>query len=283
MKRVIRIVDALHGKGMLWTEIKAENFVVVHDGNIKGIDLESVIYYENFLQMYTAEAVPPEFPVDDLCVRVPEMQPDYSFDMWGLGILLFEMATGEAFYQEGLTDIEHIKGILRKPQHIQSLVDMKLSTVDPEASDIIKQCLSVDPAVRGSCSDLLQNPFFAEYDCYQYPTRQAVPVPHSSSVLSSDISELLQNNLDLILDLDLLDRINAVLDAIKVCAEQKPLVVQAFLQVRPWTESSYKDLALIRRYRAVLEAIEIMAKEDPEIARDFLSILHNTPKSQLAP
>lgn len=109
MQKVIRIVEALHNKGMVWTEIKAENFVVQRDGTIKGIDLESVIYHQNYLQMYTAETVPPEFPLADIYQCVPEIQPEYSFDMWGLGIVMFEMATGNSFYDGGLKDIEFIK------------------------------------------------------------------------------------------------------------------------------------------------------------------------------
>jgi serine/threonine protein kinase len=109
MQRVIRTVQALHNKGMIWTEIKAENFIIKQDESIKGIDLESVIYHSNFLQMYSAESVPPEFPIDDLNLRVPEIQPEYSFDIWGLGILLFEMATGKPFYDGGLTNLEFIK------------------------------------------------------------------------------------------------------------------------------------------------------------------------------
>jgi hypothetical protein len=109
MERVIRTVQALHNKGMIWTEIKAENFIIKQDESIKGIDLESVIYHNNFLQMYSAESVPPEFPIDDLNLRVPKIQPDYSFDIWGLGILLFEMATGKPFYDGGLMNLEFIK------------------------------------------------------------------------------------------------------------------------------------------------------------------------------
>lgn len=116
MKKVIRIVEALHSKGMVWTEIKAENFVVQRDGTIKGIDLESVIYHQNYLQMYTAETVPPEFPIAEIYQCVPSIQPDYSFDIWSLGIVLFEMATGKSFYDGGLTDVEFIKvrGRLRR-------------------------------------------------------------------------------------------------------------------------------------------------------------------------
>lgn len=109
MEKVIRIVDALHDKGMVWTEIKPENFVVQRDGTIKGIDLESVIYHQNFLQMYTAESVPPEFPIADIYQCVPSIQPDYSYDIWGLGILMFEMATGKSFYDGGLDNVEFIK------------------------------------------------------------------------------------------------------------------------------------------------------------------------------
>jgi serine/threonine protein kinase len=59
--------------------------------------------------MYTPEACPPEFPMESLYVCLPEIKPDYSFDIWGLGILLFEIATGKPFYDGGLTDVDFIK------------------------------------------------------------------------------------------------------------------------------------------------------------------------------
>lgn len=109
MKRVIRTVEALHERELVWTEVKAENFVVKRDGTIKAIDLESVIPHGEYLRMYTAEACPPEFPIDDLHRCLPEIRPDISFDVWGLGITLFEIATGRPFFKQGLTDLEFIK------------------------------------------------------------------------------------------------------------------------------------------------------------------------------
>jgi serine/threonine protein kinase len=129
---------------------------------IKGIDLESAISQNDLLAMYTAEACPPEFPVDDMYQCLPKIRMEYSFDMWGLGMTLFEMATGKPFYADGLTDLEYIKNRLRNPEEMISDLENKLFAVDLEARSVIKQCLMVDPRARSSCQDLLKTPYFTQ-------------------------------------------------------------------------------------------------------------------------
>jgi serine/threonine protein kinase len=82
--------------------------------------------------------------------------------MWGLGMTLFEMATGKPFYVDGLTDLEYIKDRLRNPEEMISDLHSKLLSVNPQARSVIKQCLMIDPRARISCRDLLRKPYFTQ-------------------------------------------------------------------------------------------------------------------------
>jgi hypothetical protein len=179
MQTVIFIVHTLHSHGLVWTELKAENFVMTNttlskhsaaDGfneeqsmfffGIKGIDLESVIPAHDWLRVYTAEACPPEFPVDELYKSLPKMRVDPSFDMWGLGLVLYEMATGKPFYAAGLTDLEYITNQLRFPEAAIARANSKLLSVPAQPRKLIQRCMSLNPEDRPSCLELLQDPYF---------------------------------------------------------------------------------------------------------------------------
>eukprot|EP00957_Ditylum_brightwellii_P172514 13134194-Ditylum_brightwellii.AAC.1 len=84
METIIRIVHAMHKHDVVWTELKAENFIVFDGDIIKGADLESIAAHGETLRIYTAEAYPPDFPADDLYERLPQQPLEYSYDIWGL-------------------------------------------------------------------------------------------------------------------------------------------------------------------------------------------------------
>mmetsp|Transcript_1260 Transcript_1260/g.2523 ORF Transcript_1260/g.2523 Transcript_1260/m.2523 type:complete len:474 (+) Transcript_1260:29-1450(+) len=288
MQKVIRIVEALHSKGMIWTEIKAENFIVKRDGTIKGIDLESVIYHQNYLQMYTAETVPPEFPIADIYQCVPDIQPEFSFDIWGLGIVMFEMATGKSFYDGGLKDIEFIKEKLYYKDEIEPFVQRKLWQVDPGARQIIQQCLKVDPDARCSSRELLQFPYFSEA---RRPARSLPAIPQRSTGQNSNNSKRsdhLRNQMEGrqsgVLDISLSQRVDAVVDAFQESARTSPSIERIFSHFFQWTADPSipqffsppnHDIST-QRFESVLMAINTVEKFDPQAAREFLYILHQT-------
>jgi len=162
MRDVIRIVHTLHSLGIIWTEVKAENLIVFGSGEtIKAVDLESFTEPNTFLRAYTAETYPPEFPADMLYEGIPQIPLDYSFDIYGLGLVLFEMATGEPLFTLQRTyDVDYIKERLRSPQGIVDEANLKLQSVDPDVRKIILRCLVVDPQERSTCDELLKDNFF---------------------------------------------------------------------------------------------------------------------------
>jgi serine/threonine protein kinase len=178
MRTVIQCVHALHSNSYVWTELKPENFVVTKNGeSIKGIDLESLIPTHELLQVYTAEACPPEFPIDDMYQTLPVLHVEESFDMWGLGLVLFEMACGESFYSKDMTNLEYIQDCLRNIEATLTQEQEKLAGIDVQAATIILACLQPHPHHRPSCQQLLDHPYFAaaaeQQQHPQHPQQQA--------------------------------------------------------------------------------------------------------------
>ena len=58
---IVRCVEATHSSGLVWTDLKAENFVLTSEGDVKGIDLESCVPRKANPEDFSPEACPPEF------------------------------------------------------------------------------------------------------------------------------------------------------------------------------------------------------------------------------
>jgi serine/threonine protein kinase len=77
----------------------------------------------------------------------------YSSDVWSLGLIIFEMASGQFPYVFSKYYIEHVECILNQP-------DPALpsdGTFSYELQDFIKRSLRKDPNERDSVSDLLKH------------------------------------------------------------------------------------------------------------------------------
>jgi serine/threonine protein kinase len=160
-------LQAMHSSGLVWTDLKPENFVVMDDPSgddsraipgIKGIDVESGVPRRSTPVSFTADASPPEF------VRASydkgEMQDtgnyklDYSFDMWSYGMYLYRLATGERYFQ-GLTPAK----ILEKLANEDFEPDVS-AIKDPQLADLIKKCLDENPKNRPNIVQVTLDPYF---------------------------------------------------------------------------------------------------------------------------
>jgi serine/threonine protein kinase len=118
---------------LVWTDLKAENFVVMQDFSngeklhAKGIDLESAMPYRDNPVDYSPESCPPEFASAFLQGNGPFFELDFFYDIWPYGIFLYELATGEGAF-DGKT-----------PAQVTKKVE------DPRLRNLIKSCLRKDP------------------------------------------------------------------------------------------------------------------------------------------
>jgi len=154
---VLRCMQAMHGVGLVWNDLKTENFVVI-EGNkggvsFKGIDLESCMPVNSSPVDYTPEACPPEFARSFLNGEAESFTLEYSYDVWSYGMLLYEVATGRGFF-DGYSAEKITKSLPTFEPDIDKVED-------PILADLISRCLSRNPKDRPSLSRISHHQFFA--------------------------------------------------------------------------------------------------------------------------
>lgn len=163
-------IQAVHSSNVVWTDLKTENFVLVNSDvfnkevsdvngsmgmpGVKGIDLESVVAKGGNPIDYTPEACPPEFAKALMGGYGEEFVLDYSYDMWSLGMMLYELSTGTAYFDK------------KSPSIVTKLLcadtfEVDVSKVpDEKLRDLIGKCLSLDPRKRPDITGFLLHPYF---------------------------------------------------------------------------------------------------------------------------
>jgi len=147
----IQIADALahaHDHGMLHRDLKSANVIVTKDGRTKIVDFGLA---RRFAQLSQEAATQSHTPLDanytagTLAYMAPEIlqgdPPSILSDLWPLGVLLYEMATGTLPFT-GRSVFDETAAILRAPlpslpTHVPAGVRM-----------IIARCLTRDPGQR---------------------------------------------------------------------------------------------------------------------------------------
>lgn len=159
---VCRCVEAMHSSGLVWTDLKAENFVLIgKNQDVKGIDLESAVPAKASPEDYSPEACPPEFAVEEKAGRGYEFAVEKNYDSWSLGMLFFELATGSNYFK-GKSE-----GAILSLLATGAVLDETKTTVrdldkidNKDFRDLTKQCLSIDPKKRPSITQILLHPYF---------------------------------------------------------------------------------------------------------------------------
>lgn len=146
-------LQGVHASGLVWTDLKTENFVIREDGTVKGIDLESAVRHKGNPEDYSPEATPPEFAEAFLAGDGPDFVLEYNYDMWSFGMLLYEISTGRGYFDR--------KSPTQITQALRNLDEIDLSEVkDPVLRNLIDSCLQMKPNSRPNVVQVLLHPYF---------------------------------------------------------------------------------------------------------------------------
>ncbi len=156
LKIAVPLADALaaaHAKGIQHRDLKPGNVMVNTDGRVKVLDFGLAKLREH--EATEAMGLHPQttltqegLAIGTLAYMAPEqlrmLSTDHRSDIFSLGVVLYEMATGRCPFL-GQSTAEVISAILRD-QPVRSYE--KNEGIPPELDDLLRRCLEKEPAKR---------------------------------------------------------------------------------------------------------------------------------------
>ncbi|KAJ5750872.1 Serine/threonine-protein kinase ark1 [Penicillium manginii] len=143
----------LHKKHVMHRDIKPENILVGIHGEIKISDFGWSVHAPNNRRQTmcgTLDYLPPE-------MLKPGSQDNYyseKVDLWSLGVLAYEFLVGEAPFED--TPVMTQRRIARADMSVPSFVS-------PEARDLIKRLLVLDPEKRIPLDEIQRHPWILKH------------------------------------------------------------------------------------------------------------------------
>ncbi|KAF7967694.1 hypothetical protein HWV62_33345 [Athelia sp. TMB] len=158
-------IEALHRAGIVHRDLKPDNVLISPNGHLAVADFG--------LAHAFAGPVLPTMRMYDSCGTLGYMAPEVisdkikthgyssSADVWGYGMILYEMLIGRRAVEAETNEIREMLNITLQTK-IHGDIDRKILEVDPLAADLLHQLLSVQGAKRPSWTSIRRHAWFAD-------------------------------------------------------------------------------------------------------------------------
>lgn len=153
MKQLISALTYIHSKGIVHRDIKLENILVDKNGNIKLIDFGLCAVKEEEFDMLQGLVGTVRYTAPEL---IKGEGYNESVDVWGVGIILFLLLTGEYPF-DGSNKNNIFARIKEKNIHFS-----KYENLNKKEINLLKSLLEKNPDDRIELEEILNDPFFRE-------------------------------------------------------------------------------------------------------------------------
>eukprot|EP01134_Creolimax_fragrantissima_P006655 CFRG6655T1 len=179
MAEMVIAVSTIHRMGYLHRDIKIENFLLDAKGHVYLTDFGSAVKCDergqsmSYMTGGTAEYISPEL------VKIMQGDTSISYgpgvDWWSLGVILFEMLTGETpFYDDSVLHVYHNIENYKTSLRFDSYEDV---TVSPEAQDLVRSLIKDQDSRlgRGGVAEIMNHEWFTGVEWNQVLRQTKVP------------------------------------------------------------------------------------------------------------
>lgn len=169
---MIVAVKGMHEANFIHCDLKPQNFMF-HEGRLKLIDFGISKRMEANTTMAAAETImgTPKYMAPEV-VRYAGSQAKLhrAADVWSIGIILYEMATGFTPFDKILSSPNGLITLIGMFSTKNISIDFTKLKSSPELRDLIEQCLQCDDSRRISTKEILEHPFMTGQRLASKPT-----------------------------------------------------------------------------------------------------------------
>ncbi|CAM9970638.1 unnamed protein product, partial [Discosporangium mesarthrocarpum] len=173
-RQAVEACQWIHQLGLVWGDVKPENFVEGQDGELKAIDFESVCVLPGGAAaregtftgsvgacIQAHHALTPRYCAPERArasLAGDSFPATKSSDIWSLGMVLYWLFTGQDYFEEGTPDNEIINAL------VASGLEVSMACLDPkqeQARNLLSTMLHPSSEKRGTLDGVLSRAFFA--------------------------------------------------------------------------------------------------------------------------
>lgn len=173
---ILLALEFLHSKHIVYRDLKPENVMLDAEGHVKLTDFGLAKDLAECHGVTATFCGTDEYLAPEIILNKGYNE---SVDIWGLGILIYEMLTGWAPWQD-----DNRKMLFEKI--VNSSLDLSHPNLSPNAQDLLKNMLEKDVHKRiRSPTDIKKHPFFAKIDFVKVFMR-AIKPPFKPEIVCFD-------------------------------------------------------------------------------------------------
>jgi len=149
-RQICEGLAAAHAEGVVHRDLKPQNVLLDRSGTTRLADFGLAMSFGQASLTHRGEVLGTPLYISP--EQVQGAKADRRSDIYSLGIILYEMATGEPPFSEGSATEIVVQRLQRTPRPVAEI----RPEVPPHIQRIVARCLAVDPAARyQSCLEIL--------------------------------------------------------------------------------------------------------------------------------